>query len=35
VISGMDVVDKIAAVQVDQISKPLKEVKIISMKVVK
>lgn len=35
VIEGMDVVDKIAAVPVDQISKPIKEIKIISMKVIK
>lgn len=35
VLEGMNVVDKIAAVQVDQVSKPVKEVKIISMKVIK
>ena len=35
VLEGMDVVDKIAAVPVDQAGKPTKDVKIISMKVIK
>ncbi len=35
VLEGLDVVDKIAAVQCDQANKPLKEVKIISVKVLK
>ncbi|HVY01381.1 MAG TPA: peptidylprolyl isomerase [Candidatus Nanoarchaeia archaeon] len=35
VIEGMDVVDRIAAVQTDSQDRPLKEVKILSLKVIK
>jgi len=35
VVQGMDVVDKIAAVKVDKNNRPLKDVRILSMKIVK